>query len=152
MGQTSYRFTYSAARAVAAALFATLAFAPGPVLAANAPKASSGDRVEARIERMHATLKITHEQEEQWAKVAHVMRENAKSLDALTEARFKNAKTMNAVDDLKSYGEITDAHADGIKKLTPIFATLYTGMSDAQKKDADELFRHGGRRMSKKSK
>ncbi len=146
MRQTSYRFTYSAARAVAAALFATLAFAPGPVLAA---KASSGDRVEARIERMHATLKITHEQEEQWAKVAHVMRENAKSLDTLTEARFKSAKTMNAVDDLKSYGEITDAHADGIKKFTPIFAALYTGMSVAQKKEADELFRHGGRRMSK---
>jgi protein CpxP len=149
MRQGSYRFTYRAARAVAAALFATLAFAPGPVLAA---KDSSGDRVEARIKNMHAKLKITHEQEEQWAKVAHVMRENAKSLDTLTEARFKNAKTMNAIDDLKSYGEITDAHADGIKRFTPVFATLYAGMSDAQKKEADDLFRHGGRRMSKKSK
>jgi hypothetical protein len=149
MRQSSYRFTYLAARAVAAALFATLAFAPGPVLAA---KDSGGDRVEARIKNMHAKLKITQAQEEQWAKVAQVMRENAKSLDALTDARFKNAKTMNAVDDLKSYGEITDAHADGIKRFTPVFATLYAGMSDAQKKEADELFRHGGRRMSKKSK
>jgi protein CpxP len=149
MRQSSCRFTYLAARAVAAALFATLAFAPGPVLAA---KDSGGDRVEARIKNMHAKLKITQAQEEQWAKVAQVMRENAKSLDALTDARFKNAKTMNAVDDLKSYGEITDAHADGIKRFTPIFATLYAGMSDAQKKEADELFRHGGRRMSKKSK
>jgi ADP-ribosylglycohydrolase len=147
------RFTHAAARAVAAALF-TLAFAASPVLAAKAvaAKASSGDRVEARIKNMHAKLKITQAQEEQWAKVAQVMRENAKSLDALTDARFKNAKTMNAVDDLKSYGEITDAHADGIKRFTPIFATLYAGMSDAQKKEADELFRHGGRRMSKKSK
>jgi hypothetical protein len=149
MRQSSHRFTFSAARAVAAALFATLAFALGPVLAA---KDSGGDRVEARIKNMHVKLKITQAQEEQWAKVAQVMRENAKSLDALTDARFKNAKTMNAVDDLKSYGEITDAHADGIKRFTPIFATLYAGMSDAQKKEADELFRHGGRRMSKKSK
>src|ERR1700694_70912 len=84
MRQSSYRFTYLAARAVAAALFATLAFAPGPVLAA---KDSGGDRVEARIKNMHARLKITQAQEEQWAKVAQVMRENAKSLDALTDAR-----------------------------------------------------------------
>ena len=155
MRQTSNRFTHSAARSVAAtALFTALALAASPVLAAKAvaAKAPSGDRVEARIKNMHAKLKITQAQEEQWAKVAQVMRENAKSLDALTDARFKNAKTMNAVDDLKSYGEITDAHADGIKRFTPIFATLYAGMSDAQKKEADELFRHGGRRMSKKSK
>jgi periplasmic protein CpxP/Spy len=151
MRQSSYRFTYSTARAVAAAaLFATLAFAPGPVLAA---KDSGGDRVEARIKNMHAKLKITQAQEDQWGKVAQVMRDNARSMETLTEARFKNVKSMNAVDDLKSYGEITDAHADGIKRFTPVFATLYTGMSDAQKKEADELFRHGGRRMmSKKSK
>jgi LTXXQ motif family protein len=155
MRQTSNRFTHSAARAVAAVgLFTALAFAAGPALAAKAvaAKAPSGDRVEARIKNMHATLKITHEQEEQWAKVAHVMRENAKALDTLTEARFKNVKTMNAIDDLKSYGEITDAHADGIKRFTPVFATLYTSMSDAQKSQADDLFRHGVHGKSKKSK
>jgi LTXXQ motif family protein len=149
MRQSSYRFTFPAARAVAAALFATLAFAPGPVLAA---KDSGGDRVEARIKNMHATLKITQAQEDQWAKVAQVMRDNARSMETLTESRFKNAKTMNAVDDLKSYGEITDAHADGIRRFTPVFATLYTSMSDAQKSQADDLFRHGAHRTSKKSK
>jgi hypothetical protein len=155
MRQTSNRFTHSAARSVAAvALFTTLAFAVSPALAAQpvAAKASSGDRVEVRIKNMHATLKITHEQEEQWGKVAHVMRENAKAMDTLTEARFKNVKTMNAIDDLKSYGEITDAHADGIKRFTPVFATLYTSMSDAQKNRADDLFRHGAHGKSKKSK
>ena len=53
---------------------------------------------------------------------------------------------MTAVDDLKSYGEIADAHANGIKKLTPVFADLYASMSDAQKKEADTLFRHGDRK------
>jgi hypothetical protein len=114
---------------------------------AIAPIASSEARVEARIKNMHETLKITQKQEEQWAKVAQVMRDNAKSLDALTQARFDHASTMTAVEDLKSYAVITDAHADGIKKFTPVFATLYDGMSDAQKKDADALFRHGGRKM-----
>jgi len=71
-------------------------------------------------------------------------------MEPLIKARTENAKTMTAVDDLKSYSEITDAHADGIKKFTPVFATLYDSMSDAQKKQADALFRHGDRKVSKK--
>ena len=152
MERNSPQFTYTAARAlVVAALFATIAFAPGPLIAANttAAKVSSEDRVEARIKDMHAKLKITQAQEEQWAKVAQMMRDNEKTIEPLIKARIENAKTMTAVDDLKSYGEITDAHADGIKKFTPVFATLYAGMSDAQKKEADGLFRNGGKKMSK---
>jgi hypothetical protein len=64
-------------------------------------------------------------------------------MDELTQTRADHAKDMTAIDDLKSYGEITAAHADGIKKLTPVFAALYDTLSDAQKKDADALFRHG---------
>ena len=149
MERNGHQFTYAAARALAAAvLVATIAFAPGPVFAA---KASSEDRVETRIKDMHAKLKITQAQEEQWAKVAQVMRDNEKTIEPLIKARTANAKTMTAVDDLKSYAEIADAHADGIKKFTPVFATLYDSMSEAQKKEADALFRHGGK-MSKKSK
>lgn len=149
MERNSHLFTYAAARTfAAAALVATIAFASGPVIAA---KASPEDRVEARIKVMHARLMITLAQEEQWAKVAEVMRDNEKTIEPLIKARVANAKTMTAVDDLKSYAEITDAHADGIKKFTPVFATLYASMSDAQKKDADTMFRHGGKR-SKKSK
>jgi protein CpxP len=148
MKQSSYRFTGSAARAVAVALFATLALAAGPVLAA---KNSPEDRTEARIKDMHAKLNITAMQEDQWGKVAQVMRENATSIETLIKVREEHAKTMTAIDDLKSYGDITDAHADGIKKLTPVFATLYASMSDDQKKEADYLFSHG-KHKGKKSK
>jgi protein CpxP len=141
------QFTHAAARAVAAAaLAATIAFAPSVVLAA---KHSAGDRVEMRIKDMHTKLNITQAQEEQWGKVAEVMRENAKSMDALTKARHEHARTMTAVDDLTSYGEITEAHAEGIKKLTPVFATLYADMTDTQKTEADLLFRHGDHKKSK---
>jgi hypothetical protein len=54
-----------------------------------------------------------------------------------------HSKDMTALDDLKSYGEIADAHAEGIKKLTPVFAVLYDTMSDPQKLAADNLFRRG---------
>jgi len=136
------QFTYSrASLIVAAALVSTLAFAPGMVLAAD--KDAHEDRAELRIKDMHTKLHITPAEEGQWAKVAEIMRDNAKTMDALTQARVDHAKDMTAVDDLKSYGEIAETHADGIKKLIPVFADLYASMSDAQKKEADTFFRHG---------
>ncbi|HLX79909.1 MAG TPA: BON domain-containing protein [Burkholderiales bacterium] len=121
--------------------------ASAPVLAA---KETGEKRAEARINKMHARLNITPAQESQWSKVAQVMRDNAKTMDALTQARFEHSKTMTAVDDLKSYGEITDAHADGVKKFAEVFAPLYASMPDDQKKEADDVFRHGDRTMSKR--
>jgi protein CpxP len=148
MKTTSHQFSRAVVRAVVTmATAATIVLAPSFALAA---RTSSEDRAEARIAHMHAKLDITSSQEEQWAKVAEVMRDNARSMDSLMQTRHENAKSMNAVDDLISYGEITDAHADGIKKLTPVFATLYADMSDAQKAEADTLFRHGDHKKGKR--
>ena len=105
------------------------------------------DRVEDRIADMHTRLQITPAQEPQWSRVAQVMRDNATQMNALTKTRAERAD-MSAIDDLKSFGEITEAHADGMRKFTPVFATLYNDMSDAQRKNADIAFRHGGRRVS----
>ena len=143
MTSRSHHPFHATARLVAtAALLATIAMAP--VVAAAADKDAHEDRVELRVTSMHAKLKITQAQETQWAKVAQAMRDDAKRMDELTQTRMDHAKDMTAVDDLKSYGEISQSHADGIKQLTPVFADLYTSMSDAQKKEADALFRHGG--------
>jgi hypothetical protein len=124
----------------AAVFIISLGLAPGLVFAADKHQEV---RVEVRIKDMHDKLKITAAQEEQWAKVELAMREDASVMDALTQIRADHAKDMTAIDDLKSYGDITAAHADGIKKLTPLFAVLYDSMSDTQKKEADALFRHG---------
>ena len=114
-----------------------------------APKASKADRVEARIKELHTKLMITPEQEEAWNKVAQVMRDNAKTMEELIKARSEKAPTMTALDDLKSYRAIAQAHADGLKKFIPVFEPLYAGMSDAQKKNADTLFRQHGQTKSK---
>ncbi len=134
--------------AIAAALVASMAFASAATYAAD--KDANEDRAELRIKDMHAKLKITPEQETQWGQVATVMRDDAKTMDALTQTRFDQAKDMTAIDDLKSYAAIATAHADGINKLTPVFAALYGGMSDTQKKEADMLFRHGTGKHSHK--
>lgn len=124
------------------ALIATLTIMPVAVFAAD--KDAHEDRVGMRVKEMHDKLSITAAQEEQWSKVKQVMLDDAKNMDSLTRARAEHEKGMNALDNLKSYGEISEAHTNGIKKLIPVFADLYAGLSDAQKKQADTLFRRGG--------
>jgi hypothetical protein len=111
---------------------------------ATASKTSTVDAVEARIKDLHSQLQITAAQEDLWRNVTQVMRDNAKTMDALRKARSEKAQTMTAVEDFKSYGEITEVHADGIKKFVPVFSALYDSMSDAQKKNADARFRRVG--------
>lgn len=108
----------------------------------------SADPVETRITDLHAKLKITADQEPQFQAFADVMRDNAKTISPLIKARMEDKEDRNAVDDLKSYQEITDAHADALKKLIPAFSSLYDVMTPDQKKIADATFakyegRHG---------
>jgi len=134
---------YFARAALATGAALTLNLASGVAAAADTDKHE--DRAEMRIKDLHARLKITPAQEDQWKKVVQVMEEDAHRMDTLTQARVDHGKTMTAVDDLKSYEEITESHATGIKKLVDAFEPLYAGMSPAQKTEADNLFRHGGR-------
>src|SRR5215469_9712879 len=121
--------------------------APSAMPAAPATKAAptktskrlSG--VDARIASLHKRLKITAAQEPQWQQVAQVMRDNATQIEQLVKERDAKLKTMTAVDNLQTYSDIAQAHADGLKKLVPVFDTLYGSMSDAQKKVADGVFR-----------
>jgi protein CpxP len=162
MKRNACRFTYPTTIAVAAAvLLAFFAFAgAAPSLAAShepgvakAGMASKTERVEVRIKELHSKLKITPAQEGLWDNVTRAMRDDAVKMEALIKARSENATGRNAVDDLKSYSEITQAHADGLKRFIPAFEPLYASMSDAQKKDADKLFHHQGKgRMKAKAK
>jgi protein CpxP len=134
MKRIVHQFPYLTALAVAAmTLLATIA------LASASP--AHADSVEARIKELHAKLKITQAQEDLWTNVTQVMRDNAQTYHALIKVRSENAKTMTAIDDLKSYGNVADAHAEGLKKFIPVFGALYASMSDAQKKNADTIFR-----------
>src|SRR5258708_18743000 len=153
MKLVAFQFANPALRAIAAtALLAAIAFASPSRAAsgdlAQAPPTKSGaapaavakesaESVEASIKHLHKQLQITAAQEDMWKNVAQVMRDNADKLSSLVKARIEHAKTMTAVDDLKSYAEITEAQETGVGKLLPVFTTLYDSMSDVQKKAAD---------------
>ncbi len=96
--------------------------------------------VEKRIKSLHDALKITKDQDAAWEKVAQTMRDNENSVVKLIEVRKENAKTMSAVDDIKSYQAIAQAHADGMTKFVAVFEPFYGSLTDAQKKNADNFF------------
>jgi periplasmic protein CpxP/Spy len=98
------------------------------------------DRSEERIKELHDKLRITPAQESLWNDVAQIMRENAKTFRASVTDRSTRLKTMNAVDDLRSFEVIADEHSEGLKRLVPAFAALYAAMTPEQQKHADHVF------------
>jgi hypothetical protein len=110
--------------------------------------------VETRIKTLHQKLGITSEQEAKWDDVAQTMRDNEDEIGKLIQKRHENPEGMTAIDDLQSYAGITQAHADGMKKLIAVFQPLYTDMPEAQKAKADEVFGrfegHRGEKFGKK--
>ncbi|MGO9454912.1 MAG: Spy/CpxP family protein refolding chaperone [Candidatus Binataceae bacterium] len=118
-------------------------------MAATAPESPANSPVEARIEKLHRRLHITDAQKTQWDNLAQVMRDNAQAMADLQKQRASDAKSMNAVEVVKSYSEVIQAHEDGMKKFIPAFEDLYNSMSDAQKKTADSMFRNRTRTEAK---
>jgi protein CpxP len=113
--------------------------------AAMSAKAEKADkRLEERIKDLHTQLQITPQQEPLWSKVADTMRSNAQTMHGLYQDRMSKTESFNAVDDLKSYGDLAQAHADSVKSLESAFEPLYAALSDTQKKAADTAFRNGG--------
>jgi periplasmic protein CpxP/Spy len=131
---------------VAGTLAALVLFAPPAAPAETAPgasapvKAAVSKRIELRIKKLHDELKITVDEDPQWAAVADAIRDDARTVGLLIHERRAKAATMNAVEDLRSYQEITEAHAKGMAKLVTAFEALYDVMPPEQKKIADAVF------------
>jgi len=112
--------------------------------AAPTPEATR-ETVEQRITTLHASLKITPDEETNWNGVTKAMRANAAAMDKLvSEKDARSSGSLTAVDDLKTYEKFAQAHVDGLQTLTSSFETLYNGMPAAQKKNADQVFESFG--------
>jgi len=114
--------------------------APAQTAATKAARRVQPDRVEARINELKKRLKINDTEADKWNAFSQLMRDNATRERSLIEQRDQARGTMSAVDDMKSYQQITQAHADGIAKLVPAFQDLYAAMPPDQQKNADQVF------------
>jgi len=127
--------------------------APGPAVPEGAVAQSSPltghpaagknaeERVEQRIKELHAQLRITAAEHPQWDQFAQVMRENARDMDEAWAQRIDHFRTMNALQNMQSYEQIAEQHAQHLQKLLPAFQNLYNAMPDQQKQLADQVFR-----------
>jgi len=95
---------------------------------ATTPESPANETVEAHIRDLHKKLRITDAQKAQWDALSQVMRDNARKMADLEKQRAADAKSMTAVDVVKSYSEVIDAHEDGMKKFIPAFEDLYKGI------------------------
>jgi hypothetical protein len=109
--------------------------------------ALQAETVEMRITELHTQLKITPDEEADWAPVAQAMRDNELRMQAMISTRkAEPVHDVNAVEDLRTYERFNQAHVDGLKGLISSFEVLYKAMPDDQKHLADDVFRKFGHR------
>ncbi len=108
-----------------------------------APAAASrrDNVVERRIAELHAKLKITPAEQKPFDDFAQAMRDNAQRMDNAIGTKQANAATATAVEQMKAYSELAQAHAEEVNRLLAPFSTLYNALSPDQKKLADQSFR-----------
>ena len=122
---------------VAAGLLPLSAGGLAQSLSASTPSAASPSgatdaaaaRVETRIKELHAQIGITQAQAAQWDRFAQVMRDNARDMDRILSERAQQFPSMNAVQDMQSYEQVAEAHAQHLQKLVPAFQSLYEALS-----------------------
>jgi len=117
------------------------AAAASPMAGHPVPGKTAEERVERRIKELHSQLQITPAEEPQWNEFARVMRDNARDMDQAFMQRAQQYPTMNAVQNMQSYEQISQDHANRVQKLVPAFQKLYDAMPDQQKRLADQVFR-----------
>jgi|SRR5215469_997797 len=122
-----------------------------PMAGQTAIGKNAQERVEARIKELHRQLQITPAEEQQWNEFAQVMRENARAMDQAFMKRAEQFSSMNAVQSMQSYEQISQEHAQLVQKLVPAFQKLYDGMPDQQRRVADQVFRANAEKHMQRS-
>jgi periplasmic protein CpxP/Spy len=117
------------------------AAAASPLTTQPAPGNNAEQRVETHIRQLHAQLRITPAEQPQWEQFAQVMRDNARDMDQAFMQRAQQYPTMNAVQNMQSYQQIAEAHAQHLQKLVPAFDNLYNAMPQQQQQLTDQVFR-----------
>ena len=156
MNRKAYQVSFSATLVVVMVAFLSTLFFVGADLSFAAAgkkkspaiaRTSAVEHTEAQIKQLQGELSITKVQEELWINFTGVMRENAKEMDAFSDARRKErsegANTMNAVEHMKLHSQITKAQLNQMEKLIPPFEAFYSSMSDQQRNITNSVFRTG---------
>lgn len=106
----------------------------------SGPAGAAAARVETRIKELHTQIGVTQAEAAQWDRFAQVMRDNASDMDRILSERAQGFPSMNALQDMQSYQQVAEAHAQHLQKLVAAFQSLYEALSPEQKQKADQAF------------
>jgi LTXXQ motif family protein len=98
------------------------------------------DRVDGRLAFLNTELKITDVQTPAWNKLADAMRKSAATRTERMRGRWSGdgaGKTL--IERLEVHEQFMAARLEEIKQIKVAWTDLYQGLSDSQKKDADEI-------------
>ena len=108
-----------------------------PAPQAQAPAGEQG--IEKQITELQQAVDITPQQQPQFDAFAQAMRQNAQSMDALTQQE-QPGTVHNAVEDLRAAAKFCRGRGRRVlKRLLPPLQALYESLSDPQKKTADQV-------------
>lgn len=105
------------------------------------PAARTMAAVERQIADLHARLLISSTQSARWNRFANLMRDNAHEIDGIFQRRSDAMPTMSAMENMRSYADLSGRHAAEMRRLTLAFQSLYGVMDADQKRVADQVFR-----------
>lgn len=124
------------------------AAAPPTVATPRTAAHSSPGAVEHRIDQLHTQLRITPEEQSQWDAFAQTMRQNADNMHSAIDQRASQMGTMDASQNMQSYAQLAQTHAQDMQQMASAFQTLYQSMSPEQRQTADQMFRARDQRMA----
>jgi hypothetical protein len=97
-------------------------------------------RIDGRLAYLKAELKITDAQTPAWSKLAEAIRRSAATRAERMRGRWSGedaGKTL--VERLEAHEQFMAARLDELKQTKVAWTELYRGLSDSQKKEADEI-------------
>ena len=98
------------------------------------------DRVEGRLAFIKTELKITEAQANAWSQLADTIRTAAKHHNERMKAAFSREERAKTLPErLEVQEQLVSARLDEIKQIKGSLTNLYAVLSDAQKKEADDI-------------
>ncbi len=97
-------------------------------------------RIDGRLAYLKAELKITDAQTPAWSKLAETIRRSAATRTERMRGKWSGedaAKTL--VERLEAHKQFMAARLEELKQTKVAWTELYQGLSDSQKKEADEI-------------
>ncbi len=98
------------------------------------------ERIDGRLAFLKAELKITDAQTPAWNKLAEAIRKSVATRTERMRGKWSgDDKAKTLIERLDAHEQFMTARLDEIKQIKTALSELYQGLSESQKKEADEI-------------